>query len=408
MRRLVSTGICLLLLAACASQPLTPQQLEAKAQVGDAEAAFKLGCIYFHGMGEPQDFPKAAQWFERAAAKGHAQAAYCYWLMNRNAIGVPYDTDKVAKLELAAAALLEKAANGGDAKAMLTWVQLRTNSDGTPLTDAQRFVLLKRAAEAGDVEAMCQLGERGYLWGEGVPRDSQKGLAWIRKAADKGCAHAMFKLGYIYERGFGKPDDYANADEWLSGVAERWPEKDMTQAIQWYERGATLGDFHCMAWMGNLYLRGTEVPQDIPKALAWYEQAAAIEERGNCLGYVGSICLATAYFKGEYVPRDYAKAAFWGERWLWSGNSGTGYASLLLGKGYASGQGVPQNNLKAYIYLSLPLDWSSEKMDPERKQLLAEVCKRLSAEEVKQGDAQVAALKLKKTYRWNAGGFPLP
>lgn len=48
--------------------------LRRKAKRGEALAQFKLGVLYVEGRGVPQDYAKARQWWEQAAAQGNAKA----------------------------------------------------------------------------------------------------------------------------------------------------------------------------------------------------------------------------------------------------------------------------------------------------------------------------------------------
>jgi TPR repeat protein len=46
----------------------------AGAKTGDADAIFDLGSLYSTGEGVTQDYAKAREWYEKAAAKGNASA----------------------------------------------------------------------------------------------------------------------------------------------------------------------------------------------------------------------------------------------------------------------------------------------------------------------------------------------
>ena len=48
--------------------------LRRKADQGDPEAQFGLGLAYSLGHGVPQDYAKARQWYEKAAAQGYTDA----------------------------------------------------------------------------------------------------------------------------------------------------------------------------------------------------------------------------------------------------------------------------------------------------------------------------------------------
>jgi len=76
-------------------------ELQKRAQQGDASAQYYLGDAYYYGKGVPQDDKKAVERYLKAAAQGHAVAQYslavCFW----NGWGVPKDPEKAFKWCLA-------------------------------------------------------------------------------------------------------------------------------------------------------------------------------------------------------------------------------------------------------------------------------------------------------------------
>ncbi len=84
------------------------------------------------------------------------------------------------------------------------------------------FVLFKPRAEAGDTDAMFQLGRLHQL-GMGAPKDQVRAVHWFRQAAERGHLEAQYWLGYSYQRGRGV-------------------ELDMIEAHRWFHLGADAGD----------------------------------------------------------------------------------------------------------------------------------------------------------------------
>jgi TPR repeat protein len=72
-------------------------QLEA-AEAGHPGAMFNTGTAYMEGEAEPQDFHKAAEWFEKAADKGVAEANVNLGSMYRAGLGVPKDLHKARSI----------------------------------------------------------------------------------------------------------------------------------------------------------------------------------------------------------------------------------------------------------------------------------------------------------------------
>ena len=104
-----------------------------------AEAQYNLGVIYKFGLGVPQDYAKALQWYRKAAAQGVAKAQFNLGLMYDNGLGVTQD-----------------------------------------YAEAVRWY--RKAAEQGVAKAQFNLGLM-YDNGLGVKQDYAKGAKWYRKAA---------------------------------------------------------------------------------------------------------------------------------------------------------------------------------------------------------------------------------
>jgi hypothetical protein len=74
--------------------------------------------------------------------------------------------------------------------------------------------------------------------------------------AQRGNARALGLLGFLYENGFGEPQDYDTA-------------------VDFYARGAVQGDPFAQAMLGLMYDKGHGVPQDFILAYKWLNLAAA-------------------------------------------------------------------------------------------------------------------------------------
>ena len=57
---------------------------------GDLDVRFCLGWMHYHGLGVPQDYEKAADWWRRAALPGHALAqSHLGWMYLNRLIALP-------------------------------------------------------------------------------------------------------------------------------------------------------------------------------------------------------------------------------------------------------------------------------------------------------------------------------
>jgi hypothetical protein len=117
--------------------------------------------------------------------------------------------------------------------AMHVWVVHRA-WDGLPRDDKKTANWYRHAADAGDTNAMVNLGimyRRG--WG-GLPRDDVQAASLYRRAAEAGNASGMNNLGFLYENGMG-------------GL----PKSD-AEAIKWCAKAASLGDTHAQESLKRL------------------------------------------------------------------------------------------------------------------------------------------------------------
>jgi hypothetical protein len=163
---------------------------------GDAAAQYKLGALYDDGQGVPQDHAEAARWYRKAAEQGHAWAQYKLGALYDDGQGVPQDHAEAMRW-------YRKAAKQGYAIVAYT------------IGDYQGAARLYRElAEQGDVEAQDRLGSM-YNRGMGVPEDYAEAAKWYRKAAEQGYASAQYNLGNMYLSGDGVPQDYVQAYKWF-------------------------------------------------------------------------------------------------------------------------------------------------------------------------------------------------
>jgi len=114
--------------------------------------------------------------------------------------------------------------------------------------------MLRYAADGGDAEAQCVLGDR-YRIGDGVERNLSEAAKWYLKSAVSGFARAQFMLGGFYER-------------------EDGVEKNLQEAAKWYQKAAEQGYAKAQVALGHCYEGGYGVEKDLKAALEWYHKAA--------------------------------------------------------------------------------------------------------------------------------------
>jgi uncharacterized protein len=116
--------------------------------------------------------------------------------------------------------------------------------------------IVTKAAEAGNAVAQLRLALM-YDQGDGVKPDWRQAVAWYRRAAALGEPESQNQMGTFYEAGD-------------SGFDENW---DL--AAKLYEVSAMQGWRAGQFAFGRAYEFGIGVPQDRQQAIAWFNKAAA-------------------------------------------------------------------------------------------------------------------------------------
>lgn len=140
-----------------------------------------------------------------------------------------------------------------------------------------------KSAEAGDAEAQYKLGEFYFYGYEGVEKDYELAVKWLRKSANAGYPNAQNFLGYCYEEGLGV-------------------EKNLVTAFVLYSKAADQGYAQAYNSLGCIYGDKFGSFYNEKVALKFFQKAA---ELGN---HFGQYNLAVAYFYGLGVERNYQEA----------------------------------------------------------------------------------------------------
>jgi TPR repeat protein len=163
--------------------------IRAKAEEGDAQSQYELGCAFsFGNFGVTKDEVEAVRWFRKAAEQNLAEAQAR--LGSCCCLGLGVAKDHVEALK---------------------W--------------------FRKAAEQNSPMAQCWLGA-SYANGQGVAKDEAEAVKWYRKAAEQNAANAQNSLGVCYYNG--------------QGVA-----KDEVQAVKWYRKSAEQN--HALAQFNRIF-----------------------------------------------------------------------------------------------------------------------------------------------------------
>jgi TPR repeat protein len=216
---------------------------------------------------------------------------------------------------------------------------------------ADAFPFLKRAAEAGNAEAMGYLGI-AYLRGEGTERTPELAAYWLKKAAEKRDARGMNAYGQAYEEGFGVGQSNRWAEHWYEAAATEQNDVEAMRnlarlyrqapgtvrhdslALAWSLKAVDAGSVDAMVDIGLMYAEGVHGQRDPNQALGWFQRAA---DAGSprAMHAIGRLNEEARNFR--YAMAWYRKAA----------DAGSAEAMNSLGVLYQNGWGVAPNRAQA-------------------------------------------------------------
>jgi TPR repeat protein len=153
--------------------------------------------------------------------------------------------------------------------------------------------LLRLAAEKGLAIAQNDMGIM-YRQGWGVARDDAEAVNWFRRAADQDFMPAQNNLGDMYAMGFGVPRDYG-------------------EAVKWFRLSAEQDSPYAQNILGIVSEHGFSVQQSDADAFAWYRRAAnkVYDSSHLTLMHSPQYNLAAMYASGRGIPKDNVQAYMW-------------------------------------------------------------------------------------------------
>ena len=147
--------------------------------------------------------------------------------------------------------LMQKRADAGDVEAIHNLGFYYTNGMyGLPQDQAKALELWHRAAELGRADAYFNIG-CNYAAGQGVERDMEKAMRYWEQGAMRGCADARHNLG-VFEK-------YGNID-------------DMDRSIRHFMIAVRDGHNKSLEKIKGLYKEGYATKDDYTKALRIYQE----------------------------------------------------------------------------------------------------------------------------------------
>jgi TPR repeat protein len=223
----------------------------------DSQAELRVARAYYEGIGESQNYRKAAQWFEMAWKHGSPEAGAwlgsCY-LYGR---GVPQDLVR-------ANSLIQAAADSNDPVGLRFLGVMSQDAMGVPLDYSKANALFSKAAAMQDAYSFDQLGIQ-YLRGLGVKKDVRRAVRLFTRGARLGDSWSQLNLGELYQSG--------HVPHERPGVKSP-ATPDYKMALGLYNDSAAQGNRVAAYKLGQMYELGVGTKRDYEKALGYYRQSA--------------------------------------------------------------------------------------------------------------------------------------
>lgn len=320
---------------------------------GDAEAQFQLGQSYSSGIGVVRNLPEAVVWLRRAAEQDHQVAQYALGMIllfgNRLVGKSAFFPDNFYS---------DPQASGGN-DSLLFPAGLTVPPDA-----AEAAIWLKRAAESGYPNAMCQLALL-YADGNGIEQDSAKAVTLLEAACGAGLPLGHFLYAqYLMNGQHGLTRDIPAAMDHLEIAANQGhleatfqlgcllvrpgiPRQDPVQAEHWLTAAGQRQHVEAMVQLARLYADGKQLPRDDYRAVMWFRKAATLGDAQ------AQLRLAVMYQKGRGVDQDAYEALHWYEK---AGRQGVVHAQYAVAMMYRQGAGVVQNDVLAAEWFKKAVD----------------------------------------------------
>lgn len=279
---------------------------------GDVTAMLQLAVFYLRGPEQVRDPATAFLWSKRAAEAGAPGGAFNTGLAYEDGVGVLRDRAEAARW-------YRVTVDRGHAPAMVNLAGLLLAQPAADRTAraAEAAALVRRAADAGAVEALFDMGHL-HEKGIGVAQDMNEALRWYRLAADRKDSRAMLRLGTIHADGLGVAPDTAQAAKWFAGgVASTLKLARLLTSLESFvygfdvprrrvEAARAAENDPAMALRLGLYLMDEKTPGRDPATALRLLRIAADARIPAAAMQIG-----TMYAQGDGVPQSDAEAVRW-------------------------------------------------------------------------------------------------
>jgi hypothetical protein len=226
--------------------------------------------------------------------------------------------------------------------------------------------LFLQAAAEHQSEATFRVGQM-YEKGEGVPQDDHKAVEFYSNKDRNYNYPDKYPNGFVE---YGGPSDGAIEkllNLWNQGRG--FPTSQDRAESGYREPGALIKYWEGLIktakaqfYAGEIYYQGKLVPKDIAQAADWFNKAAA-QGSPEAINRIGEMWAAG--LNGAPDPKE---AANWYHK---AAAKGLAEAQCNLGLCYAKGEGVPANPMEAWKWLQLAAEQKFPKAAEERDKIQA-------------------------------------
>jgi TPR repeat protein len=141
----------------------------------------------------------------------------------------------------------------------------------------------ERAAEAGDADAMYNLGQL-FLMGQGVTKDPRLALRWYQAAAERGHSSAMSRIAYMFQHGVGVTQNGGIASQWYVQATEHAEADIAAGKARIPELGADceMGNGKICFSVGYAYAKGAGVSKSKDLSLQYFQKSCDVDVLVAC------------------------------------------------------------------------------------------------------------------------------
>lgn len=292
------------------------QAFRTAAEQGEEVAMANVAKCLMQGVGVEKNAEEGLKWFEKSSEAGNGLADF---ELGMTYLQFPEYREKAEE----GLQRVRKAAENGIMDAILVMAQI--HDEGGPKQDMpQCLQWLNKAAEKGNKNAQCRLGQILMYGRGGVERDAQKGYHWLSFSAQQGYTPAIYilaELNLLYTNG-NQEAMRMGLNQLTQCIKESYPPafmlmgqcylegravmKDNAQAVKFFQLSAEHGNINAELLLAKLYngeVEGAEFETDAAEAKKWIDKAA---EKGHPVALHDS---AVMTLKGENVTEEERAAA---------------------------------------------------------------------------------------------------